>query len=37
MKSLNFVGEKNELLEAMVEISKYGYGPSEQFSSADVQ
>ena len=34
MKSLNFVGKKNELLEAMIEISKYGHGPSEQFSSA---
>ena len=34
MKNLEFVGKRNDLLNAMIQISKTGEGPKEQFSSA---
>ena len=34
MKNLNFVNNKNDLLEAMIEISKTQNGPKNQFASA---
>ena len=34
MKNLNFVNNKNDLLDAMIEISKTQNGPNNQFASA---
>ena len=34
MKNLEFVNNKNDLLDAMIEISKTQNGPKNQFSSA---
>ena len=34
MKNLEFVNNKNDLLDAMIEISKTQNGPKNQFASA---
>ena len=34
MKNLEFVNDKNDLLDAMIEISKSQNGPNNQFASA---